>query len=79
MSKQSAVQVFDVQAFMDDVERFRKRRGWSQNEMADVCGVSSSTVKMFAQGNRPPGLFLACVLADVCDLSLDKYRTDKGI
>jgi len=79
VSKQSAVNVFDVTAFAEDVERFRVRRGWSKAEMADVCGISLSTFKMFVQGNRPPGLFLVCVLADICDLSLDKYRINEGI
>ncbi len=79
MPKQSAVNVFDVPAFSEDVERFRVRRGWSKAEMADVCGISLSTLKMFVQNSRPPGLFLVCVLADVCDLSLDKYRVNEGI
>lgn len=79
MVKQSAVNVFDTRAFLDDVERFRTRRGWSKQEFADIAGVSASTVKMFAYGKRPPGLYLVCVLADVCDLSLDKYRINEGI
>jgi len=77
--KQSGVEVFDVPAFSEDVDRFRVRRGWSKAEMADVCGISQSTLKGFLQLNRPPGLFLVCVLADVCDLSLDKYRINEGI
>jgi len=76
MSKQSAVDVFDMQTFIEDCERYRQRRNWTRVEMALHVDCSLSTLKWILDGQRPPGLRLVVLMANTCDLSLDKYRIE---
>jgi hypothetical protein len=70
----AVIDVFDVWAFVDDVERYRQRRGWTMVEMADVCAIAYTTYKLMATRKRALGIRLVCILANVADLSIDKYR-----
>jgi DNA-binding XRE family transcriptional regulator len=72
----SASDLFDLTTFVEDVERYRKRRNYSKREMADVVGIAWSTYKRLTVGLLAPGLRMVCMLANTCDLSLDKYRKE---
>lgn len=74
MSSKSPVDVFDTTTFVEDVERYRKRHGYSMNEFADIADIARSTYKKIVCGYFTPGLRVTCILADACDISLDKYR-----
>jgi len=71
-----AIDLFDIATFIEDVERYRERHHYNKREMSDVCGIATSTYKRLTVGLLSPGLRLVCILANTCDLSLDKYRLE---
>lgn len=71
----SSVEVFDMPRFRADVIAHIDRWNMPARRVAEACGVSDNAIYPWLRGTRDTiGLFVACALADVCDLSLDKYR-----
>jgi transcriptional regulator with XRE-family HTH domain len=54
----------------DRVEELRKKKGWTQQELADRIGKPRSTVSNYIKGRRPPAETLS-LLASVLGTSTD--------
>lgn len=55
----------------NDLARRREERGWSQQRLADVLGVSRQTVISIEKGRYDPSLPLAFGLAAVFDCRIE--------
>lgn len=45
------------------VERYRKRQGWTQSDLARMSGVPVSTINEIERGKRTPGVDIALKLS----------------
>ena len=48
----------------------RRKRGWTQRQLADACGCVPTAVANVERGSRMPSLTLAVALAGALDVSL---------
>jgi hypothetical protein len=71
----SATDVFDSTEFVADVLDWLDDREQSRRWLAKEAKVDLSNLLGVLRGDRPVSLLLACSLADVCDFSLDDYRS----
>ncbi len=53
---------------------YRNLRGYSQRELADLIGVSASTIGMYESGKRFPTHETEEALADIFNVSLNNLR-----
>lgn len=58
----------------DMIKFFRKREGWTQEELAKKVGVGKSAISMYEKGERMPNYEVEEALADVFNVSLDVLR-----
>ena len=58
--------------FHENLKAARIRKGLSQQEVADLVGVSKSTYSMWETGNREPNLMRIKTLTKVLDVSGDE-------
>lgn len=69
---------FDIHTFLCDVNRYAKHQNMSRMELADLCELSPTTlINLFKRRNNPTFVTLI-LLANLADLSLDKYRKDSN-
>lgn len=72
-----ADQVFDLDRFLADFQRYKKAQKLTATRVAELTGFSNSHVShLLNVGTRRLTLFGAVVLADLADLSLDDYRRE---
>ena len=57
----------------------RRRRGWSQAELASQLCISASTVGMYEQGRREPSLEGAVKMSRVFGVSVDYLLTGRPL
>lgn len=57
----------------------RRRRGWSQAELAEQINVSASAVGMYEQGRREPALDVAVALSRTLGVSVDYLLTGRPL
>lgn len=57
------------------IERLRRKRGWSQANLARRLCISPSAVGMYEQGRREPSISILLALAEEFDVSLDYLVT----
>ena len=57
----------------------RRRRGWSQAELAQKLCISASTVGMYEQGRREPSLEGAVEISRAFGVSVDYLLTGKPL
>lgn len=69
---------FDLDRFIQDVRNYRLRQGLSHIEMGELGGIHASHVRAVIHYKRVLTLPIACILAEVCDLSLDSYRKPRS-
>ena len=49
----------------------RENKGYNQEKLANMCGLSTSTIGMYEQGRRQPDNDTLVKLADIFDVSID--------
>lgn len=49
----------------------RENKGYNQEKLANMCGLSTSTIGMYEQGRRQPDNDTLVKLADIFDVSTD--------
>lgn len=65
------------------IELLRRKKGWSQAELASRLHISPSTIGMYEQGRREPPIDILVAMAKEFDVSIDylitgKYRISAG-
>jgi transcriptional regulator with XRE-family HTH domain len=75
---QRVLAVFDVSLFVTHVTQFMARQRISRGQLAALANVHPYTVEQIMDGERTPSLSVVVDLADVCDLSLDRYRKHRA-
>lgn len=66
---------FDMARFRDDVRRWQGVHSATNAELAGRAGIAAlSLARWLYDPSRGLSLDVACSLADVCNLSLDRYR-----
>jgi transcriptional regulator with XRE-family HTH domain len=64
-----------VQALAWNVRRLRKKRSWSQEELAGECGLEQQTISLLENGRANPTLMLVESLALAFNVSfLDLFE-----
>ena len=53
----------------------RRKKGWSQAELANRLHISPSTIGMYEQGRRVPTLDIIIAMAQLFEVSLDYLLT----
>ncbi|WP_445194709.1 helix-turn-helix transcriptional regulator (plasmid) [Staphylococcus xylosus] len=56
----------------NNVSKFRKKSGLTQQELSDLVGVTRRTVISLEKGNYTPSLLLALNIAKVLDVDINK-------
>src|SRR5206468_3941764 len=59
------------------VKAFRENRGWSQEQLSDISGVSVRTVRRIESGRRPASLETLKAIAGAFDLDIHELKTDQ--
>ena len=57
--------------FADKLIELRKKNGWSQEELAEMVGVSGQTISAYERNIQTPSLDIAVGIADALGVSLD--------
>lgn len=60
-----------MEGFPDRLRKLREKRGLSRRAVAELCGLSKSSLCRYERGEKVPDLQTACVLADFFFVSLD--------
>lgn len=59
-------------AFLRKLQSMRERRHLSRQRLADLCGISQSTIAKYERGERFPTIDVLIMLADLFDTSIDE-------
>ena len=57
--------------FSQRLHTIRNQKGRTQQEMADLLGISHRAYQYYESGNREPNLTYLVQIADILDVSLD--------
>ena len=65
------------------IELLRRKKGWSQAELANRLHISPSTIGMYEQGRREPPIDILVAMSNEFDVSIDylitgTYRISAG-
>ncbi len=60
-----------MEQFPERLRRLRKRRGLSQQALAERCGLSKNMIGRYEHGNRIPNIYTAREIADVFGVTID--------
>lgn len=63
--------VFDIRYFAKMLQKYRKERGLTQNELADLLPVSAQSVSYWECGKGMPDIAHLCKIAAILSVSLD--------
>ena len=63
---------------MEGMKRLRKEKGLSQQELADLTGVSQKMVYLVEMGQRRPSVDLAKKIAKVLEFDWTKFYEDEA-
>lgn len=55
------------------IKRYRTERKMSRNELADLLGVSFSTISKYEQGDREPSISTLIEISKILDISIMKF------
>ena len=75
MSPRSAKELFDFEAFIKDVIDYMNRHHIYVQDMADLANCNSITMTRTLELSSEPSLATIIILADIIDVSLEKYIT----
>jgi ribosome-binding protein aMBF1 (putative translation factor) len=82
MSEPGAVEAYDATRLAFELGRavreLRERRGWSQSQMAQACGMTQSAVARFEAGGTVPTLPVLGRLAGALDVGLSVKFEPRG-
>lgn len=56
----------------DHIRRERRRRGWTQHQLAARTGVPDCYISFYETGHRKPSIDAAAELAQALEVSLDR-------
>jgi transcriptional regulator with XRE-family HTH domain len=59
------------------IETLRRKKGWSQAELARRLNISASAVGMYEQGRREPSLDILIALSEELGVTIDFLVTGK--
>ena len=54
------------------IEDFRNKNGWTQQDLADRCGVSRQTIISLERGRYNPSIMLAFRLSEIFDVPIEE-------
>jgi hypothetical protein len=75
MAQRSAKSYFDFDQFIGDVNVYRVRQCLTVLEMADKADITFNGMRRILNSETlEPSFGNICILAEMCDLSLDHYR-----
>jgi transcriptional regulator with XRE-family HTH domain len=57
------------------IESLRRKKGWSQAELASSLHISPSTIGMYEQGRREPPIDILVAMSKEFDVSIDYLIT----
>ena len=57
------------------IEFLRRKKGWSQAELANRLHISPSTIGMYEQGRREPPIDILVAMSNEFDVSIDYLIT----
>lgn len=60
-----------MEQFPERLRRLRKRRGLSQQALAERCGLSKNMIGRYEHGKRIPNIYKAREIADVFGVTID--------
>lgn len=63
--------------FEQQIESLRKKKGWSQVELARRLHISPSTVGMYEQGRREPPIDVLVAMSEEFGVTIDYLITGK--
>lgn len=63
--------MFDGKIFSENLKKARKSKNISQKDLADLTGLTPSTISSYEQKGTTPTADKLCLLADVLDVSVD--------
>ena len=63
--------------FEQQIESLRKKKGWSQAELARRLHISPSTVGMYEQGRREPSIDVLVAMSEEFGVTIDYLITGK--
>ena len=63
-------------AFANNVKTLRKRKEWTQQELAERLGVHRVTIVRIETGVHQPLFFEACLMADLLGVSIAEMRVE---
>jgi hypothetical protein len=72
--KRPTPHAFDVERFIGDVNAYAARWKLTRWALLSKAGLNHQSAYAVLRGDRSPSLLTVCALAEVCDLSLDRYR-----
>ncbi len=72
--KRDVGDVFDVDLFLRHVNAYAARWKLTRQTLLERAGLDHASGYAVLRGERQPSLFTVCALAELCDLSLDRYR-----
>jgi DNA-binding XRE family transcriptional regulator len=61
-------------AFANNVKTLRKRKEWTQQELAERLGVHRVTIVRIETGVHQPLFYEACLMADLLGVSIAEMR-----
>lgn len=61
-----------MSAFSQRLRALRTQRGLTQQQLAQLLGLSKSSVNMYERGEREPGLETLAAMADLFEVDLDE-------
>ena len=65
-----------LKCFSDKLQKARKGKHLSQEEVAGICHISTRHYQDIEKGNANPGVWIAVCLAKLLDISLDSLTQE---
>jgi len=66
----SDVTLYAIDLLAKMIQSARKRRGWSESELAERCGATRPTIRRIEQGNPATEIGLYFEIANILDIPL---------
>lgn len=63
---------------MENLKKFRKAKGLKQKELADMVGVSESSISQYENGKKTPSFEIALKLAEALDCESADLVSKRG-
>lgn len=63
--------MFDIQYFAQMLQKYRKERGLTQNELAEMLYISAQSVSSWERGKSVPDIGRLCQISEIFSVSLD--------